>query len=165
MRIAPTSPVIRADRVQLGRPATMRDPSRAPVDVVVRDLSLTGALLEAEAGADLPVGTLVSLGIAGAGMQMARVVRDTPGGVAVEFMLPLDPRALAATQRARTVVSVAIPQLPIPLRAGFVADSGNAMRGAAGTRAVLDPDGDGLRYSGWLPLLIGLGLLLLYLAI
>ena len=112
MRIDPTTAVQRAARVTLDRPATMRDPSRAPIDVRVRDLSATGALLEAEAG--LPIGTLVSLGLAGAGLQLARVVRETPGAMAIEFMLPLDAAAVSRAGHAETLVSVAFPQILVP---------------------------------------------------
>jgi hypothetical protein len=109
----------------------MRDPSRAPVDVLVRDLSMTGALLEAEA--DLPVGTLVSLGIAGAGMQFSRVVRNVPQGLAIEFMLPLDASVVAVAGRVETLRSVAIPQMPVPPSA--VALAGEADRALAAETA------------------------------
>ena len=81
------------------------------MDVLVRNLSTTGALLEAEG--ELAVGTLVSLGIAGAGTQFARVTREAPAGVAVEFMVPLDPRAVATAKHADTLVSVAFPQISV----------------------------------------------------
>jgi hypothetical protein len=165
MRIEPTFPVNRADRVQLGRPATMRDPSRAPVDVVVRNLSETGALLDAGVGVDLAVGTLVSLGVAGTGMHMARVVRDAASGVAVEFMLPLDPRAVAVAGRAETVVSVAIPQIQVRPATNSVIDVWNDKQEEAAERVVSASSIGVTRQNVGLALVIAFGLLiLLYLA-
>lgn len=136
MRIEPTTPVNRASRVALDRPATMRDPSRAPIDVIVRDLSITGAMLEAEGG--LPTGTLVSLGIAGVGMQFARVVRNASGGMAVEFMLSLDARVVATAGRVETLRSVAIPQLPVPSPAAIqVQPAGRAPASEATARRAI----------------------------
>lgn len=111
MRIepVPTPAVNRADRVQLGRPATMRDLSRAPIDVIIENLSETGALLVAED--TLPIGTLISLGIAGAGIQLARVTRNDTGAIAAEFMVPLDAATVTRAQSAETLVSVAFPQI------------------------------------------------------
>lgn len=113
MRIEPTPPAPpgRADRVALGRPATMRDPTRAPIDVLVENLSETGALLRTEAA--LPVGTLVSLGIAGLGMQLARVVRAEPRAAAIAFMVPLEPQAVARAAATPLLTATAIPQLPV----------------------------------------------------
>ncbi len=111
MRIDQTPAVGRAPRLSLDRPATMRDPTRAPIDVVVENLSETGALLRSVA--TLPIGTLVSLGIAGAGLRLARVVRLQPAAMAIEFMLPLEPGAVARAKTADTLVAVAFPQMMI----------------------------------------------------
>ena len=89
----------------------MRDPARAPIDVVLRNLSTTGALLEADEA--LPVGTLVSLGIAGAGIHIGRIARMTPNGMATEFMVPIDPSAVARARTAETIVSIAFPQIAV----------------------------------------------------
>ena len=111
MRIEQSSPSARAARTQVDRPATMRDPARAPIDVVLRNLSETGALLEADE--TLPIGTLVSLGIAGAGIHIGRIARLTPTGMATEFMVPLDPSAVARAKTAETIVSIAFPQMEV----------------------------------------------------
>jgi hypothetical protein len=135
MRIDPTPPVGRADRVALGRPATMRDPARAPIDVLIENLSETGALLRTDA--QLPVGSLVSLGVAGLGMQLARVVRHESRAAAVEFMVPLERPAVARAATARVISAVAIPQIlverapggaasPVPAPASPTADAPEA---------------------------------------
>jgi hypothetical protein len=117
MRIDPTLPIGRAERLSLGRAATMRDPARAPVDVLIENLSETGALLRTGAApANLPVGTLVSLGVAGAGMQFARVVRSEPHTAAIAFLVPLDREAVVQARTAKTLVSVAIPQIAVERR-------------------------------------------------
>lgn len=111
MRIEQSSPPARAARTQVDRPATMRDPARAPIDVVLRNLSTTGALLEADEA--LPVGTLVSLGIAGAGIHIGRIARLTPSGMATEFMVSLDPAAVARAKTSETIISIAFPQIAV----------------------------------------------------
>ena len=72
----------------------------------------------------------------------------------MEFMLPIEPRAVAAAGRAETVVSVAIAELQVPMTATSVVDRQSVGREDAGPR-----------YNAALPLLLAIVLLLPYLAL
>lgn len=58
-----------------------------PVNVVVENFSRTGCLFSGDL--ELPVGTLVSIGLSGAGAREAKVVRREGTAHGCEFLMPL----------------------------------------------------------------------------
>ena len=78
-----------AERHSVELDATLRDPTWAPVDVVVEDLSERG--FRVLAARDLPIGAEIGLGLSGVGLRHARVVRraDRAGAYGCEFLSPL----------------------------------------------------------------------------
>lgn len=76
-----------AIRFDADSPSTLRAPDGAPIDVQVEDFSRTGFRFSSEI--DLPVGTLVSLGLSGAGSRAAKVVRRSGNTHGCAFMKAL----------------------------------------------------------------------------
>lgn len=76
-----------AIRFDADSPSTLRVPDGRPIDVVVEDFSRTGFRFISEA--DLPIGTLVSLGLSGAGSRAARIVRRRDNVYGCAFMAAL----------------------------------------------------------------------------
>ena len=68
-------------------PSTLRVSDGEPVDVVVDDFSRTG--FHFTANVDLPIGTLVSLGLSGAGSRAAQIMRRRNNGYGCAFMKAL----------------------------------------------------------------------------
>ncbi|WP_066800051.1 PilZ domain-containing protein [Sphingomonas soli] len=83
-----------AIRFDADSPSTLRVPDGKPIDVTVEDFSRTGFRFISEA--DLPIGTLVSLGLSGAGSRAARIVRRRDNVYGCAFMV-----ALSADDMAR----------------------------------------------------------------
>jgi hypothetical protein len=110
MKIDPTSLINRSDRLPLGTAGTMRDPDKLPLDVTIENLSETGVLLKTQDS--LAVGTVISLGVAGLGMRLARISRLSADGLAAEFLLPIDLQLATRAAGRFPLTSVAIPQLP-----------------------------------------------------
>lgn len=93
--------VERADRVPIGRPATLRERQTTVCDVTVEDLSATGCRVKG--GIPLPLGSLISIGIPGTGMHAARVARIGAGEFACAFLVPMSEEDIARARSAETV--------------------------------------------------------------
>ena len=76
-----------ADRRPVEGASTLRTASRQPHDVVVEDLSQTGAAIRADV--TLAIGDMVTIGLPGCGQAAARIVRADPSGYGAEFLAPL----------------------------------------------------------------------------
>ncbi len=79
-----------AVRFVIDRESTVRGMDGEPFDVVVENFSRTGFLFIGDA--DLPAGTLISVGLSGAGAREARVVRRDGPRHGCEFLMPLPRR-------------------------------------------------------------------------
>jgi hypothetical protein len=110
----------RSDRVALDRAGTLRDHAQAPLDVRVDNLSTSGCLLTLDR--TLPVGALVSIGIAGVGVRQARVSRVDAPHHACAFLQPVSAADVATALSAETLVAGAFPAAPsiVPVRAVLV---------------------------------------------
>jgi len=104
-------------RFRVAFDATLRDPSHAPLDVVVEDLSASG--FRVLTSADLAVGVEIGLGLAGIGMHRARVIRRQKGVYGCEFVRPLTSAALNLALGAPASAPVALPRMgpwgPVPI--------------------------------------------------
>ncbi|MES2989081.1 MAG: PilZ domain-containing protein [Pseudomonadota bacterium] len=76
-----------AIRFDADSPSTLRVPDGKPIDVTVEDFSRTGFRFASEI--DLPLGTLVSLGLSGAGSRAAQIMRRRGNSYGCAFMAPL----------------------------------------------------------------------------
>ncbi len=74
-------------RFDADSPSTLRAPDGEPIDVVIDDFSRTG--FHFTGNVDLPIGTLVSLGLSGAGSRAARIMRRRNNGYGCAFMKAL----------------------------------------------------------------------------
>lgn len=88
---------------------TLRNARAEPQDVVIDDLSATGFRTKFAAG--LAVGDVVTLGLYGAGLRSARVMRESEGRFACQFFV-----ALTGNELAFALAGLATPE-PIPLSA------------------------------------------------
>ena len=73
-----------AIRFDTDSPSTLRTPDGGPIDVQVEDFSRTGFRFVSDV--DLPIGTLVSLGLSGAGSRAAKVMRRKDNVYGCAFM-------------------------------------------------------------------------------
>jgi hypothetical protein len=76
-----------AVRFHVDRATTMRGMDGAPFDVIVDNFSRTGFLFTSNV--ELPLGTLVSVGLAGPGVREAKVIRRDGERYGCEFLMPL----------------------------------------------------------------------------
>ncbi len=83
-----------AERHDLAADATVRGADRIPVDVLVADLSQTGCLFVSTQA--LPVGSVVTIGIAGVGLREAVIVRNQDVRFGCTFSVPLTEAELGA---------------------------------------------------------------------
>ena len=81
-----------AIRFNVDSATTLRGMDGVPFDVVVENFSRTGFLFSGDV--DLPVGTLVSVGLSGAGVREAKIVRRDDQHYGCEFLMPLPKREL-----------------------------------------------------------------------
>lgn len=88
-----------AIRFDADSPSTLRVPDGAPIDVQVEDFSRTGFRFSSDL--DLPVGTLVSLGLSGAGSRAAKVVRHSGRTYGCAFMKALTEEEIAHAFRGQ----------------------------------------------------------------
>lgn len=88
-----------AARFTVDHDSTVRGMNGLPVDVVVDNFSRTGLMFTGDA--DLPLGTLVSIGLAGSGVREAKVVRRDGAEHGCEFLVPLPQWAMAAAFRGQ----------------------------------------------------------------
>lgn len=88
---------------------TLRNARAEPQDVVIDDLSATGFRTKFASG--LAVGDVVTLGLYGAGLRSARVMRESEGRFACQFFV-----ALTGNELAFALAGLATPE-PIPFSA------------------------------------------------
>jgi hypothetical protein len=93
----------RASRQELDRWATLRDSTMQPHDILVEDLSTTGCKIILNL--DLEVGTLVRVGISGAGARPAKIVRGSMPMFGVAFEEPISEAEVRRAAAADTVVA------------------------------------------------------------
>lgn len=86
-------------RFTVDHDSTVRGMNGLPVDVVVDNFSRTGLMFTGDA--DLPVGTLVSIGLGGSGVREAKVVRRDGAEHGCEFLVPLPQWAMKAAFRGQ----------------------------------------------------------------
>jgi hypothetical protein len=86
-------------RFTVDQESVVRGMDGAPVDVIVENFSRTGFLFIGEV--DLPVGTLVSIGLSGAGAREAKIIRRDGDGHGCEFLVPLPSRDMAKAFRGQ----------------------------------------------------------------
>lgn len=96
-----------AERHQVERDATLRDPDWSPIDITVDNLSEGG--FRATVNADLPVGAEIGLGLAGIGLRAARIVRRTDSSYGCEFLTPLTGSELYAALSTPATDPIALP--------------------------------------------------------
>jgi hypothetical protein len=88
-----------AVRFTVDHDSTVRGMNGIPVDVVVENFSRTGMLFTGDV--DMPVGTLLSVGLSGAGAREAQVVRRDGDAHGCEFLVPLPQRVMAIAFRGQ----------------------------------------------------------------
>jgi hypothetical protein len=86
-------------RFTVDQESVVRGMDGVPVDVIVENFSRTGFLFVGDA--DLAIGTLISIGLSGAGAREARVVRRDGDGHGCEFLVPLPNRDMANAFRGQ----------------------------------------------------------------
>jgi len=119
-----------AERHSVGFDATLRDPDRMPLDVVVEDLSSTG--FRVLTSADLAPNAEIGLGLAGIGMQRARVIWRAGNSYGCEFLTPLKGDDLRAALSAPS-------SEPVALRPADDRGAGIAASATPGARQGLSP--------------------------
>lgn len=100
----------RASRQELDRWATLRDSAMRPHDILVEDLSTTGCKIILNL--DLQVGMLVRVGISGAGMRAARIVRGSMPMFGCAFVEPMAEDEVRRAAGAETVIAAGFAPLP-----------------------------------------------------
>lgn len=98
-----------AIRFTVDSETTLRGMDGKPFDVTVENFSRTGFLFVGDV--DLPVGTLVSVGLAGAGAREAKVVRRDGPRHGCEFLMPLPMRELAHAFKGQAQVLAELEEL------------------------------------------------------
>ncbi len=88
-----------AVRFLVNRETTVRGMDGRPFDAVVENFSRTGFLFKADV--ELPEGTLIWIGMSGAGAREARVVWREGQRHGCEFLMPLGQRDLQHAFRSR----------------------------------------------------------------
>lgn len=84
-------------RFTVDHDSTVRGMNGLPVDVVVENFSRDGLLFTGNV--DMPIGTLISIGLSGAGAREAKVVRRDGNAHGCEFLQPLPRRVMASAFR------------------------------------------------------------------
>jgi hypothetical protein len=103
-----------AIRFDADSPSTLRAPDGVPVDVIVDDFSRSGFRFTADV--ELPIGTLVSLGLSGAGSRAARIVRRRENSYGCAFMKPLTDEDIGEAFRGQEAI---LAELSSALEAQF----------------------------------------------
>lgn len=99
-----------AERYPVELDATVRNAAARPYDVVIDDLSTTGFRMVG--GPHMEIGSPVSIGFAGIGIQPARVTRLHNDSYGCEFVTPLSVADLTAARTAAPTAPIAFPALP-----------------------------------------------------
>lgn len=121
-----------ADRFSTKVDATLRAANGLPRDVTIHDLSATGFRMETTE--ELGVEMVIWIGIAGAGITAARVVRRSPRGWSCQFLPPITDLQVEAILLAETTIverewsqpesvetaDPVIAKWPVPARIGFI---------------------------------------------
>lgn len=102
-RAAPRRPVERGTTLRL---------SDLPVDVVLHDLSETGASIETVV--PLANGTTVTIGLGGVGRFEAQVISRTDSRYGCRFAVPLSAKAVASAFRTEAISAGAFVAQPVP---------------------------------------------------
>lgn len=130
-----------SDRRPVDLESTVRGFDAQPLDVVVRDFSRTGVGFTSTR--DLPLGTEISIGLAGAGATRATIVRRVGDEHGCEFDTPLTPAQAAIAFAISSVVEFApaggvLPSPATAPREKWAVSTRVALllAGAAGTWAV-----------------------------
>ena len=121
-----------AIRFDADSPSTLRAPDGAPLDVVVEDFSRTGFRFTADV--DLPIGTLVSLGLSGAGARAARVMRRSDNSYGCAFMKALTDEEIGRAFKGQEAILAELSSA-LEARFSFADDDGKPMHRV---RALLD---------------------------
>jgi hypothetical protein len=93
--------LLRAPRTSIEAGGTIRGSEAHTYDIVVKDLSTTGCLVETRAV--LALGSVLQIRIIGVPQSAARVVRQNPDGYGCEFLRELSPDDLPGPGRPGTV--------------------------------------------------------------
>lgn len=110
-----------AIRFDADSPSTLRSPDGEPIDVAVDDFSRTGFRFTADV--DLPIGTLVSLGLSGAGSRAARIMRKRDHSYGCAFMKALTDEEIGRAFKGQEAI---LAELSSALEARFsFADADN----------------------------------------
>lgn len=86
-------------RFTVDQESVVRGLDGVPVDVIVENFSRTGFLFVGEV--DLAIGTLISIGLSGAGAREAKVVRRDGDAHGCEFLMPLPSRDMTNAFRGQ----------------------------------------------------------------
>jgi hypothetical protein len=124
-------------RRSIGKPSTLREASDGgigrPLEVLIRDVSVSGCLVETDAA--LALGSLVRLGLPGEGTALAYVARVLEGAVGCQFLTPLDETVVFSAFRAEGELIIAFP---------------TSLEQASGERCDFNtPIAEVNRYPGW----------------
>ena len=118
----------RAERSVIGRPGTLRERAKPLRDILVEDLSRTGCRMRSDV--EIPAGTRISIGIPGAGMQAARVMRSKGEVHGCAFLLELTDQEVENAMWVNTVPEAAFSALSGRIRSAAAAE--RDQRSAAG---------------------------------
>lgn len=121
------------ERFRVELDATLRDPSHAPVDVVIEDLSATG--FRVVTNTTLELGDEIGLGLAGIGARRARVVWCGPNSYGCEFLSILSRDDMKAALSAPSSSPINLAPLSPWDPAMVPAQNESAERGGLSTRA------------------------------
>jgi hypothetical protein len=108
--------LMRAPRMSMDADGTIRGKDAHSFDIVMQDLSETGCLVETSA--ELEIGTVVLLRVAGFPQSAARIVRRDGFRYGCEFLTPLSRDELSASRDQETLHQAGGGRLP---SAGMVA--------------------------------------------
>jgi hypothetical protein len=94
-------------RLTIDAPTTLRGPDAAPIDVRIENFSRHGFRVVTDAA--LPVGLLVRVGLSGAGVREAAIVRRDADGYGCAFMEPLKQSDMDRAFRPPELVVTELP--------------------------------------------------------
>lgn len=112
MSLAAKMTADRPYRLEMDRPGTLRDAQEVPQDIVVDNLSTTGCLLRTDA--DLRIGSLVTIGIAGIGVHPARISRVEGTSYGCAFIMPIRDADVQMALAGETLIEIDFPKMPSP---------------------------------------------------
>ena len=92
-----------SERRPVDRSSTVRDRNRSAIDVIVSDISETGCAIETPT--ELPIGSEVTIGLAGVGTCTATITRRSGNLHGCEFARPIDPTMVQLAFTQDTVVA------------------------------------------------------------